>query len=80
MEPIRHPEVGELLLVPTRPDARDQPTAAQRVDRGQFLRQYDRIALRDDDHARPELELRETGADPGQDLDRVVVRPVVVGG
>ena len=57
VEHLRRADVGELGLAPADAHARDQPTIAQGVERGQLLRQEHGVALRDDDHAGPELEV-----------------------
>src|SRR5437667_3616151 len=46
VEPIGRAEVSELPQVPPDTDADDEPTARQRVERGQLFRQEDGVPLR----------------------------------
>ena len=79
MEAVGDGQVGELGLVPADPDAGDDPAAAQRVERRELLGEDDRVALRDDDDARPEPDPRMARADPGERQDRFVDAAVLAG-
>ena len=79
VEPVTGAEIRELRLAPANPEAGDHPAARQRVERGELLREDHGVALGDDDDARAEPETAVPGADPGERLDRVEVRPVVPG-
>src|SRR4029453_9165155 len=72
-------EAPEFLLVPADPHADREPPARERVERGELLREDHRIALRDDEDARPEPQTGMSRPDPGERLDRVEIRPVVGG-
>ena len=72
-------QVGEFGLVPADPDAGDDPAAAQRIERRELLGEDDRVALRDDDDARPEPDPRMARPDPGERQDRFVDAAVLAG-
>jgi hypothetical protein len=78
-ESILRREVPELAGVPAHADAGDDTATGQGVERGELLRQDDRIPLGHDDDARPQAQRRMPRANPGERLDRVVVDPVVGG-
>jgi hypothetical protein len=77
VEPFVHAEVAVLVVVPAAADPRHDAPSTQRVERGELLGEDDRVALRDDDHARAEPHLVVSGADPGEAEDRLVDAPVL---
>jgi hypothetical protein len=79
MEAVGDSQVRELALVPADADPGDHPTAAQGIERRELLGENHRVALRDDDDARPEADTRVSCTDPGEGQDRVVDMTVLAG-
>ena len=79
MEAVGDSQVRELALVPADADPGDDAAAAQRIERRELLGENHRVALRDDDHARPEADPRVSRTDPGEGQDRVVDMAVLAG-
>ncbi len=68
----RHAQGGELGLEPADADPEDQPSARQIVQRRQLLRERQRVAHRQHDHAGAEAHPLGDRGDPGQGQDRIV--------
>ena len=65
-------EPDELDLVPADPDAEPEPAAAQHVEAGRLLGDERRLALRQDQHAGREAELRRAAGEIAEQDERVV--------
>jgi hypothetical protein len=67
----RHADGAHFRLEVAGTDAEDQPSLRQHVEARDLLGEYERVALRQDDDAGPEAQLRGAGRDEGQVDERV---------
>ena len=77
-KPVGSANVRELLRAPADAEPGDQAAAGQGVERRELLREDDRVAHRDDDHAGPEANLAGAPGRPGEGRDGLVDPAVVL--
>jgi hypothetical protein len=78
VEALGDADVRELGSIPADAEAGDEATIGERIERGQLLREDDRVAHRDDDHAGPEANRAGAPGDPRQRGDGLVDPAVVL--
>ena len=66
----RHPQRAVLGLVPADGGEDDEPSLGEDVERGEVLREEERVAERRDDRRRGEPQRRRRGRDRGEDDER----------